>query len=103
MTEQVKITVDGKELYVEYGSRLSDALDIDKPCGHFKKFRRTFHILKVFDIFDGLGILLEKFRNVYIADIEFVLLNEEKQEVERSFKCLQLIVKFFAQNSISKC
>ncbi len=33
MTEQVKITVDGKELYVEYGSRLSDALDIDKPCG----------------------------------------------------------------------
>ncbi len=32
-TKYVRITVDGKEMLVEHGSKLSDALNIEKPCG----------------------------------------------------------------------
>ncbi len=33
MNKQIKVTVNGDDVFVEKGTRLSDILDIDKPCG----------------------------------------------------------------------
>ena len=57
---------------------------------HFKKFTGNLHII-LLHLTDIIKILLNKSENRYIINIQFMFVNQMKQEIKRTFKCLKLV------------
>ena len=69
-------------------------LDIHKARSHLNELACNVHVafLHLPDIVD---ILLHKFKNRNVVNIQFVLADEVKQKVKRAFKHLKLIINLF--------
>ena len=73
--------------------------DIYKPGGHLQKFAGDFQVVLPHRVNIG-QILLEQRRNLNIADIELMLLNQIQKQIERAFKFARLKLRLFHAHRI---
>ena len=65
------------------------AFDIDQRCRHHHELTGRIQVLMIHPA-DIIEVLIRYFRDRNIVNINFVLINEVKEQVERTFKYLKL-------------